>query len=182
MRLAKGLAVGTAALLLSAMPHTARAQAWIAEPDYVLSIWLRVGFTSKGVAATGLALDLLPFTAGIDVAAARNELGRFRIFAGLKGAREIVPVSCKLVLGVSGALVYAFGPGQPGHFGVQLGAHVEDRPIAGWGASAPPTLSFPQTEVGGFYRFSLFPTARTLHDVNLGVGLLWAPNGFCGTD
>jgi hypothetical protein len=169
--------IGAIALLLFALPRTAQAQRFIAQdPDYVFSIWLRAGLTSKGIATAGLALDFLPFTAGVDIAP-RNELGQFRVFFGVKAASPFPVFDCNLVLGISGAAVYAFGPGQPGQFGVQLGAHVEDRPISRGG-----DLSFPKREFGGSYRFSWFPTAGALHDVDAGVGLLWAPKGLCESD
>jgi hypothetical protein len=170
--------LGVVALVLLLGPGAARASYYIApEPDYVLSVWLRFGFTSKGRVMTGLALDLLPFTAGIDVAP-HNELGTFRVFAGLKGGFTATPAVCSLWAGLSGAAVYAFTPGQAGHFGVRVGAHVEHRPISVGG----PPLSFPQVEEGGSYRFSWFPGTATLHDGGLDLGLLWAPNGDCESD
>jgi hypothetical protein len=149
------------------------------QPDYVFSIWLRGGLTSKGLFTAGLALDFVPFTVGIDVAP-RNELGRFRVFAGLKDGEVFTPVSCNFVVAASGALVYAFGPGQSGQFGVQVGVHLEDRPITNVNAGGP--ISFPQREFGGSFRFSVFPKAGTLQDFDLGVGLVWAPHGACQSD
>jgi hypothetical protein len=172
---------GIVALVFFAGPATARATYYIVEsPDYVRSIWLRLGVTTEGRFSIGVAVDALPATAGVDFSP-QSALGPVRVFGGLKVGTILTPAVCSGWAGLSGGAVYAFGPTRPGHFGMQLGAHLEHMPI--WnssGRNAP--ISFPQLEEGGSARFSWFPRAGVLLEGDLELGVFWAPGGHCAWD
>jgi hypothetical protein len=166
------------ALLFLAVPASARATYYInPPPDYVRSLWFRIGVTSEGRFSVGLAFDALPATAGIDFSPG-SALGPLRVFAGLKAGLTLVPVSCSGWAGLSGGAVYAFGPKQSGHFGMGLGAHLAHMPLPMGGAQ----MSFPQLEEGLAYRFSWFPGAGVLHEGSLDLGLYWTPGADCESD
>jgi hypothetical protein len=75
--------------------------------------------------------------------------------------------------------VATFGPGQPLHFGLRLGAHIEHTPLAN---AATPVLAFPQVGEGVSYRFSWLPAVGVIHDGGADFGLYWAPHGYCQSD
>jgi len=169
--------IGGIVILLLSGSAVAHAQlTLIQKPDYRGAVWLRVGLTSEGLAIFGFSGDLIPGTVGIEISPS-SRLGLVRIFAGLKDSVPLVPVTCSSWVGAIAAGVAAFGPRQPLHFGMRLGAQVERIPIANSVA-----LTYPQTAEGLSYRFSWFPGAGHLHDVSGDVGLYWAPHAFCQSD
>jgi hypothetical protein len=167
-----------AALLLLAAPAAARASNYIdPPPDYVASTLVRVGVTTEGRFLIGLSFDLSPATIGVDFSP-KSALGSVRLIAGVKDGLHVPQLACSLWAGASAVGVYAFEPHQPGHFGVGIGVHAAQVPIA----SGQPPISFPQTEQGGTARLSWFPGAGVLAEGSFDLGLVWAPGGYCQSD
>jgi hypothetical protein len=165
-------AIGVVMLLAGAScgtPHIYSA------PDYRRTVWVRVGITSERHPSFGLAFDDEPATVGIE-ASPGSALGVVRAFAGLKDGLRWEPL-CRLWGRLGGGAVAAFGPRQPFHLGLRLGAYVEDSPVAEYGP-----VAFPAMTEGASYLFSWFPGAGHLHDVGAAVGTYWAPHGACGND
>jgi hypothetical protein len=167
---------GFVILLLSASAVAQAQLSLVHKPDYRGAVWLRVGLTSEGLAVFGLSGDLIPGTVGVEVSPG-SRFGLVRIVAGLKDGVPLVPQTCSYWVGAFAAGVAAFGPRQPLHFGMRLGAQFEHIPIANSVA-----LTYPQTAEELAYRFSWLPGVGHLHDGSAGVGLYWAPHAYCQSD
>jgi hypothetical protein len=169
---------GIVILLLSGSAVAHAQLSLVPGPEYRAAVWLRVGFTSERMVLFGLSGELIPGTVGIEISPG-SRLGLVRIFAGLKDGVPLEPQTCSYWVGALATGVVAFGPRQPFHFGMRLGAQVEHIPI---GDSGTGVLTYPRFADGLSYRFSWFPGAGHLHDGGIDLGLAWAPHAYCQSD
>lgn len=171
-----GLIGGIVILLLSGGSVAHAQMSLRPKPDYRAAAWLKVGFTSEGRVLFGVSGDLVPGTLGIEVSPS-SRLGLVRAFAGLKDGVPLFPSTCSYWVGALAAGVVSFGPQQPLHFGMRLGAQLERIPIAT--SPATSALSYPQTAEEFSYRFSWLPGAGHVHDGGIAFGPYWAPRALC---
>ena len=170
--------IGGLVILLLSGSGVAHAQLSLRpKPDYRAAVWLKVGFTSEGRVLFGISGDLVPGTLGIEVSPPSSRLGLVRVFAGLKDGIPLNPSTCSYWVGALAGGVVSFGPQQPLHFGMRVGAQLEHIPIATSPANS--ALSYPQVAEEYSYRFSWLPGAGHVHDGGIAFGPYWAPDAFC---
>jgi hypothetical protein len=166
---------GLAALLLSIAGSTARASDIFYPPDYVRGVWLRIGFTTEARFTFGVSAESLPWTAGVELSPG-SAVGLVRVFAGLKSNDVFTPVSCSAFVGFGAALAAGFGPGQPPHLGLRLGAHVRSMNMTNH-IGTPLELG-----EGLSYAFSWLADAGHVHDFGIETGIFDAPHASCAGD